>query len=126
MRDNRFEPQLRMFQNDSSAPATPIPDSDATPIIESMSTKIKALVADLYKHNDIEKRKTSLTQRKEALSAFQSDDSVRVILVSITCGGAGFSGISSRTSLEPDGPMSRLSVESTELARSATSLLLDT
>ncbi|KAH9217258.1 putative SWI/SNF-related matrix-associated actin-dependent regulator of chromatin subfamily A member 3-like 3 [Leptodontidium sp. 2 PMI_412] len=33
--------------------------------------------------------KTSLTQRKEALSAFQSDDSVRVILVSITCGGAG-------------------------------------
>ncbi|KAH6717695.1 P-loop containing nucleoside triphosphate hydrolase protein [Leptodontidium sp. MPI-SDFR-AT-0119] len=33
--------------------------------------------------------KTSLTQRKEALSAFQSGDSVRVILVSITCGGAG-------------------------------------
>lgn len=64
MRDNRFEPQLRMFQNDSSAPATPIPDSDATPIIESMSTKIKALVADLYKHNDIEKRYTPLLSLK--------------------------------------------------------------
>jgi SWI/SNF-related matrix-associated actin-dependent regulator of chromatin subfamily A3 len=33
--------------------------------------------------------KTSLPKRNEALRAFQSDDSVRVILVSITCGGAG-------------------------------------
>jgi SWI/SNF-related matrix-associated actin-dependent regulator of chromatin subfamily A3 len=33
--------------------------------------------------------KTSLAKRSEALDAFQHDDSVRVILVSITCGGAG-------------------------------------
>jgi SNF2 family DNA or RNA helicase len=34
--------------------------------------------------------KTSLAKRSEALLAFQYDDSVRVILVSITCGGAGW------------------------------------
>jgi len=33
--------------------------------------------------------KTSLHKRTEALRAFQKDDSLRVILVSITCGGAG-------------------------------------
>jgi SWI/SNF-related matrix-associated actin-dependent regulator of chromatin subfamily A3 len=33
--------------------------------------------------------KASLPKRTEALRAFQSDDCVRVILVSITCGGAG-------------------------------------
>jgi SWI/SNF-related matrix-associated actin-dependent regulator of chromatin subfamily A3 len=33
--------------------------------------------------------KTSLPKRTKALRAFQSDDYVRVILVSITCGSAG-------------------------------------
>jgi SWI/SNF-related matrix-associated actin-dependent regulator of chromatin subfamily A3 len=33
--------------------------------------------------------KTPLPKRNEALDAFQHDDSVRIILVSITCGGAG-------------------------------------
>jgi SWI/SNF-related matrix-associated actin-dependent regulator of chromatin subfamily A3 len=121
---------------ESSAPATPAVDSDVAFTIESMSTKIKALVADLCKHNTTEKRsssastfsylfkwltfasvvfsywtntldlvqlmlndrgipytridgQTSLSKRNEALRAFQLDDSIRVILVSITCGGAG-------------------------------------
>ena len=121
---------------ESSAPVTPAVDSDVAFTIESMSTKIKALVADLYKHNTTEKRssstsrssclfkrltfasvvfsywtntldlvqlmlndrgitytridgQTSLPKRSEALRAFQRDDSIRVILVSITCGGAG-------------------------------------
>jgi SNF2 family DNA or RNA helicase len=33
--------------------------------------------------------KTSLPKRTEVLRSFQKDDSLRVILVSITCGGAG-------------------------------------
>lgn len=33
--------------------------------------------------------KTSLPKRTEALRSFENDDSLRVILVSITCGGAG-------------------------------------
>ena len=33
--------------------------------------------------------KTSLPKRSQALRAFQCDDFIRVILVSITCGGAG-------------------------------------
>lgn len=33
--------------------------------------------------------KTPLPKRNEALGTFQRDDSVRIILVSITCGGAG-------------------------------------
>ncbi|RFU23988.1 hypothetical protein B7463_g12351, partial [Scytalidium lignicola] len=103
---------------ESSASATPIGDSDVAFSIEFMSTKIKSLVADLYKHNITEKSvvfsywtntldlvqlmlnhrgipytridgKMSLPKRNEALRAFQNDDSVRVILVSITCGGAG-------------------------------------
>jgi SWI/SNF-related matrix-associated actin-dependent regulator of chromatin subfamily A3 len=118
--------------------STPILDSDVALTIEFMSTKIKALVADLHKHSTTEKRfssihtlqqffkpltfssvvfsywtttldlvqlmlnqndkeipyvridgKTSLAKRSEALHAFQHDDSIRVILVSITCGGAG-------------------------------------
>ena len=121
---------------ESPALATPIVDSDVALTIESMSTKIKALAADLYKHNTTEKRssstsklyylyrrltfasvvfsywtntldlvqlmlnergilytridgKTSLPKRSESLRAFQHDNSVRVILVSISCGGAG-------------------------------------
>ncbi|PQE30180.1 SNF2 family N-terminal domain-domain-containing protein [Rutstroemia sp. NJR-2017a WRK4] len=98
--------------------ATPAEDYDIAFTIESMSTKIKALVADLSKHNTTEKSvvfsywtttldliqlmlnhtgithtridgKTSLPKRSEALQAFQHNDSIRVILVSITCGGAG-------------------------------------
>lgn len=34
--------------------------------------------------------KTPLTKRTEALRAFQQQDNIRVILVSITCGGAGY------------------------------------
>jgi SWI/SNF-related matrix-associated actin-dependent regulator of chromatin subfamily A3 len=44
---------------ESSAPAILAVDSDVTFTIESMSTKIKALVADLYKHNTTEKRSLS-------------------------------------------------------------------
>ncbi|KAM3068187.1 hypothetical protein ACMFMG_011234 [Clarireedia jacksonii] len=120
----------------NSARSTPVADYDTASTIESMSTKIKALVADLSKHNTTEKRsapdllsyylpaqltfrsvvfsywtntldiiqlmlnhtgiahtridgKTSLPKRSEALRAFQHNDSARVILVSITCGGAG-------------------------------------
>jgi SWI/SNF-related matrix-associated actin-dependent regulator of chromatin subfamily A3 len=54
IRNHRLEPSK--LQSDSSSPATPVPDSDTAHIIESMSTKIKALVADLSKYNDIEKR----------------------------------------------------------------------
>jgi SNF2 family DNA or RNA helicase len=34
--------------------------------------------------------KTSLPKRNAAVRAFQTDDSVRIILVSITCGGTGY------------------------------------
>ena len=120
--------------NDSPAPGTPLSDYDVAYKVEFMSTKIKALVIDLAKHNTTAKRswkmsfaifvqianflsvvfsywtntldfvqlmlnhadsshtridgKASLPRRNEALRAFQNDDSVRVILVSITCGGA--------------------------------------
>jgi SWI/SNF-related matrix-associated actin-dependent regulator of chromatin subfamily A3 len=40
----------------SSAPSTPVVDSDLAFIIESMSTKIKTLVADIYNHSTTEKR----------------------------------------------------------------------
>lgn len=33
--------------------------------------------------------KTSLERRSEAIRSFQTNDATRVILVSITCGGAG-------------------------------------
>jgi SWI/SNF-related matrix-associated actin-dependent regulator of chromatin subfamily A3 len=33
--------------------------------------------------------KTSLAKRSDAMNSFQTDDYIRVILVSITCGGAG-------------------------------------
>ncbi|PQE05652.1 SNF2 family domain-containing protein [Rutstroemia sp. NJR-2017a BBW] len=101
-----------------TTPTTPAEDYDTASTIESMSTKIKALVADLSKHNTTKKSvvfsywtttldliqlmlnhtgithtridgKTSLPKRSEALQAFQHNDSVRVILVSITCGSAG-------------------------------------
>lgn len=41
---------------ENSAPATPVGELDVAFTIECMSTKIKALVADLYKHNTKEKR----------------------------------------------------------------------
>jgi SWI/SNF-related matrix-associated actin-dependent regulator of chromatin subfamily A3 len=41
---------------ESSSPSTPIVDGDVALTIEFMSTKIKALVADLYKHIATEKR----------------------------------------------------------------------
>ena len=44
---------------ENSAPATPVVDRDVAFTIKYMSTKIKALVADLYKHNTIEKRFSS-------------------------------------------------------------------
>lgn len=85
---------------------------------ELMPTKIKALVADLIQHSQAEKSvvfsywtytldlvqamledngilytridgKTSLPKRAQALRSFEKDNSLRVILVSITCGGAG-------------------------------------
>ncbi|KAI9640654.1 hypothetical protein NHQ30_010958 [Ciborinia camelliae] len=118
-----------------ATPATPVRDGDAAFRLKYMSTKIKALIADLDKHNPTEKRSQSifkplktvpkltfdsvifsywthtldlvqlmlkdrvqytridgnmtLSKRNEALQAFKCNDSVRVILVSITCGGAG-------------------------------------
>ncbi|CZR69489.1 related to global transactivator [Phialocephala subalpina] len=116
--EKKLDHSLRIDQDDNSAPVTPIPDIDAIQMIEFMSTKIKALMADLHKHNATEKSvvfsywtntldfvqlmlndkgipytridgKTSLSKRNEALRSFQCDNSVRVILVSITCGGAG-------------------------------------
>ncbi|KAM0314130.1 hypothetical protein ACHAO8_004916 [Botrytis cinerea] len=86
--------------------------------IKYMSTKINALLADLQKYKNAEKSvvfsywtKTldlvqmmlsdqgirytridgtmPLSRRNEALGAFKNEDTVRVILVSITCGGAG-------------------------------------
>jgi hypothetical protein len=56
--DSKLEPSLQMPLSDSSPPTTPVPDSNV--MIKSMSTKIKALVTDLYKYNDIEKRYTLL------------------------------------------------------------------
>jgi len=44
---------------ESSAPATAVVDNDVPFTIESMSTKVKALVADLEKHNTTEKRSSS-------------------------------------------------------------------
>ncbi|KAH8749962.1 SNF2 family N-terminal domain-containing protein [Hyaloscypha finlandica] len=112
----QWDPSIESREN--SAPATPSVDLDLALTISNMSTKIKALIANLDKHSTTEKSvvfsywtntldlvqlmlddrgiphsridgKTSLPKRNEALQAFQSDDSVRVILVSITCGGAG-------------------------------------
>ncbi|KAH8751846.1 SNF2 family N-terminal domain-containing protein [Hyaloscypha sp. PMI_1271] len=86
--------------------------------LNSMPTKVKALLADLAEHAPSEKSvvfsywtytldlvqemldphgiaymridgKTSLPQRSQAMGLFQQDDRVRVMLVSITCGGAG-------------------------------------
>ncbi|KAH9219297.1 SNF2 family N-terminal domain-containing protein [Leptodontidium sp. 2 PMI_412] len=85
---------------------------------ELMPTKVKALVADLNLYSLVEKSvvfsywtytldliqamldengilytridgKTSLPKRTQALRSFEKDNKLRVILVSITCGGAG-------------------------------------
>jgi SWI/SNF-related matrix-associated actin-dependent regulator of chromatin subfamily A3 len=117
-----------------SLTSTPVAECETAQALESMSTKIKALVADLCRHYVTEKRfcayclislslansnsvvfsywtstldfiqmmldhkgivytridgKTSLLARNEAVRAFQNDVLIRVILVSITCGGAG-------------------------------------
>lgn len=55
MTASKLEPSLQMPLRDSSRPTTPVPDSKVTYMIESMSTKIKVLVNDLYKHKDVEK-----------------------------------------------------------------------
>jgi SNF2 family DNA or RNA helicase len=47
---------LQIDRSEISAPGTTGSDSDVTSIIEFMSTKIKALVADLHKYNLAEKR----------------------------------------------------------------------
>jgi len=102
----------------SSLPSTPNDEKQMIPLIELMPTKIKAVMADLSKHSSTEKSvvfsfwtstldviqqildenetvytridgKTSLAKRFEALRSFQTNDAVRVILVSISCGGAG-------------------------------------
>jgi SWI/SNF-related matrix-associated actin-dependent regulator of chromatin subfamily A3 len=44
---------------ETSTPATPSADCDLAFTIKNMSTKINALVADLYKHNTVEKRLVS-------------------------------------------------------------------
>ncbi|KAH7355343.1 hypothetical protein BKA65DRAFT_593362 [Rhexocercosporidium sp. MPI-PUGE-AT-0058] len=88
--------------------------------VEKMSSKVKALVDDILVYQSSEKSavfsywthsldiiqfmlqnfsilharvdgKTSLLRRQEALHSFEVDDSIRVILVSITCGGTGLS-----------------------------------
>ncbi|CZR56609.1 uncharacterized protein PAC_06498 [Phialocephala subalpina] len=69
---------------------------------------------------------TSLSKRNEALRSFQRDNSARVILVSITCGGAGLDLTAGAYLLEPHwSPMieEQAPVEFTELARSVASLL---
>ncbi|KAF7913265.1 hypothetical protein EAE99_010762 [Botrytis elliptica] len=97
---------------------TPPTATDTAFSIQHMSTKIKALLADLHKYKNAEKSVVfsywtntldlvqmmldnqgisytridgtmSLSKRNEALGAFKNKDTVRVILVSITCGGAG-------------------------------------
>ncbi|PMD57317.1 uncharacterized protein K444DRAFT_644904 [Hyaloscypha bicolor E] len=102
----------------SSAPSTPSNQTQTLLPLESIPTKIKALVADLSTHCLTEKcvvfsfwtstldlvqymldeseiiytridGKMSLGKRTECMRLFQTDDTVRVILVSITCGGAG-------------------------------------
>ncbi|TVY35125.1 putative SWI/SNF-related matrix-associated actin-dependent regulator of chromatin subfamily A member 3-like [Lachnellula occidentalis] len=112
----------RVDQNyeSASSSASPMPmDHDGTQTtLNSMSTKIKALVEDLSKHGLQERSvvfsywtytldliqlmltdrgipytridgKTSLPKRTAALQNFHDDETLRVILVSITCGGAG-------------------------------------
>ncbi|TVY20853.1 putative SWI/SNF-related matrix-associated actin-dependent regulator of chromatin subfamily A member 3-like 1 [Lachnellula arida] len=102
---------------DSASPMPMDCDSNQS-TLDYMSTKIKALVEDLSKHGFQEKSvvfsywtytldliqlmlddigiqytridgKTSLPRRAEALQNFHGDETLRVILVSITCGGAG-------------------------------------
>ncbi|TVY65597.1 DNA repair protein RAD5A, partial [Lachnellula suecica] len=102
----------------NSASPIPMDTDDEQSTLESMSTKIKALTEDISKHASQEKSvvfsywtytldliqlmladrnipytridgKTSLAKRADALKNFHENDSIRVILVSITCGGAG-------------------------------------
>jgi SNF2 family DNA or RNA helicase len=54
--------------SESSAPASPMVDLDVASTIESMSTKIKALVADLGKHSSIEKRSSIPICRPDQLA----------------------------------------------------------
>lgn len=122
--------------NISSAPTTPRVEMESSSKVDAMSTKVKALVADLRKYNSTEKRYNytapikfarfkltfnsvvfsywtntldfvelmlkhnnlrftridgdmSLSKRKQSLSDFQENNCIRIILVSITCGGAG-------------------------------------
>jgi hypothetical protein len=51
---------------------------------------VQAMLADSgIKYTRID-GKTTLPKRTEAVQSFQADPSLRVILVSITCGGAGY------------------------------------
>jgi SWI/SNF-related matrix-associated actin-dependent regulator of chromatin subfamily A3 len=56
MRNNRTDQSPPYDQNERSTPASPTTEADMTYIIESMSTKIKALVADIYTYHTTEKR----------------------------------------------------------------------
>ncbi|KAH7355161.1 SNF2 family N-terminal domain-containing protein [Rhexocercosporidium sp. MPI-PUGE-AT-0058] len=98
--------------------STPDEDDRNLAVTETIPTKIKAVVADIFKHSPKDKcvvfsfwtstldivqqtlqdegilctridGKTSLAKRSEAMNSFQTNDSISVILVSITCGGAG-------------------------------------
>jgi SWI/SNF-related matrix-associated actin-dependent regulator of chromatin subfamily A3 len=51
-----YSPWNSVNSRENSNPATPSVDCDVAFTIENMSTKIKALVADLYKHSTTEKR----------------------------------------------------------------------
>lgn len=50
----------------SSAPSIPVVDSDVAFTIECMSTKIKTLVADIYKHNATEKRSSPYSYHRNS------------------------------------------------------------
>lgn len=73
----------------------PFQSSILTPpsVVFSFWTLTLDLVQQMLNENEITYTridgKTSLAKRTECMRLFQTDDTVRVILVSITCGGAG-------------------------------------
>jgi SWI/SNF-related matrix-associated actin-dependent regulator of chromatin subfamily A3 len=132
---NRHAPSDVSDTSECHSPASMAEDDGYSTPIESMSTKIKALIGDILKHKSSEKRfvltqlpnskvltyesvvfsfwtytldliqimleeygigytridgKSTLSKRTAALKAFQRNDKLRVILISITCGGAGY------------------------------------
>jgi SNF2 family DNA or RNA helicase len=62
-------------------------------VVFSFWTSTLDLVQEILNHGGIAHSridgKTSLAKRSEAMYSFQTNNNVRVILVSITCGGAG-------------------------------------